>query len=114
MTDTLEQAKRTAVQWSLGQTSASYESGVAGAGAISTGKGDHGGVSYGSYQFSSATGTLQEYLQQSASVSNSLASHPSLQSSMRNGGSWPALILALGTTSTTSSVAHTTALKLPR
>lgn len=65
MTDTLEQAKRTAEQWSLGQTSASYESGLAGAGAISTGKGDHGGVSYGSYQFSTVTGTLQEYLQQS-------------------------------------------------
>lgn len=65
MTDTLEKAKQTAEQWSLGQTSASYESGLAGAGAISTGKGDHGGVSYGSYQFSSATGTLQEYLQQS-------------------------------------------------
>jgi hypothetical protein len=66
MADTLEQAKETAERWSLGQTSASYESGLAGAGAISTGKGDHGGVSYGSYQFSSVTGTLHEYLQQSA------------------------------------------------
>lgn len=65
MTDTLEQAKQTAEHWSLGQTSASYESGSAGPGAISTGKGDHGGVSYGSYQFSSVTGTLREYLQQS-------------------------------------------------
>jgi type VI secretion system (T6SS) spike protein VgrG3/putative peptidoglycan binding protein len=65
MTDTLEQAKRTAEQWSLGQTSANYESGMAGTGAISTGKGDHGGVSYGSYQFSTVTGTLHEYLQQS-------------------------------------------------
>jgi hypothetical protein len=65
MTDTLEQAKHTAERWSLGQTSASYESGSAGAGAISTGKGDHGGVSYGSYQFSTVTGTLREYLQQS-------------------------------------------------
>lgn len=65
MTDDLEQAKRTAEQWHLGQTSASYESGAAGAGAISPGKGDHGGVSYGSYQFSSAAGTLQEYLDQS-------------------------------------------------
>ena len=61
----LELAKLTAAQWTLGQTSASYESGSAGAGAISTGKGDHGGASYGSYQFSSSTGTLQEYLAQS-------------------------------------------------
>jgi hypothetical protein len=66
MTDELEQAKRAAEQWHLGQTSAGYESGAAGAGAISTGKGDHGGVSYGSYQFSSAAGTLQEYLDQSS------------------------------------------------
>ncbi|WP_064504785.1 peptidoglycan-binding domain-containing protein [Frateuria defendens] len=65
MTDQLEQARREAEQWHLGQTSASYESGLAGAGAISTGKGDHGGVSYGSYQFSSVTGTLKEYLDQS-------------------------------------------------
>lgn len=61
----LEQAKLTAAQWTLGQTSARYESGAAGAGAISNGKGDHGGASYGSYQFSSSTGTLQEYLAQS-------------------------------------------------
>lgn len=66
MTDELEQARRVAEQWHLGQTSAGYESGAAGAGAISTGKGDHGGVSYGSYQFSSAEGTLREYLDQSA------------------------------------------------
>ena len=46
MTDTLEKAKQTAEHWSLGQTSANYESGSAGPGAISTGKGDHGGVSY--------------------------------------------------------------------
>lgn len=65
MTDQLEQAKRTAEQWHLGQTSAGYESGAAGPGSISSGKGDHGGVSYGSYQFSSAAGTLREYLDQS-------------------------------------------------
>jgi hypothetical protein len=64
MTDDLEQARRTAEQWHLGQTSAGSESGAAGAGAISSDKGDHGGVSYGSYQFSSAAGTLQEYLDQ--------------------------------------------------
>ena len=65
MTDDLDQARREAEQWRLGQTSAAYESGPAGAGAISTGKGDHGGVSYGSYQLSSATGTLKDYLDQS-------------------------------------------------
>jgi hypothetical protein len=43
MADDLEQAKRTAEQWHLGQTSAGYESGAAGGGAISSGKGDHGG-----------------------------------------------------------------------
>lgn len=65
MTDELDQARREAEQWRLGQTSAAYESGPAGAGAISSGKDDHGGVSYGSYQLSSAEGTLKEYLDQS-------------------------------------------------
>ncbi|WP_345777024.1 hypothetical protein [Xanthomonas euvesicatoria] len=32
---------------------------------MSTGKGDHGGVSYGVYQLSSKSGTLREYLDQS-------------------------------------------------
>jgi peptidoglycan hydrolase-like protein with peptidoglycan-binding domain len=53
-------------EWHLGQTSAHYETGGLGAGTISTGKGDHGGVSYGSYQLSTNMGTLQEYLDQSA------------------------------------------------
>jgi hypothetical protein len=48
--------------WRLGQTSQKYESGSRGAGTISTGKGDHGGASYGAYQLSSRTGTLAEYL----------------------------------------------------
>lgn len=65
MTDDVEKARRIAENWHLGQTSASHESGPAGAGQISTGKGDHGGVSYGSYQFSTKMGTLQEYLDQS-------------------------------------------------
>jgi len=51
--------------WHLGKTSAKYESGGRKAGVISTGKGDHGGASYGTYQLSSKTGTLSEYLQQS-------------------------------------------------
>lgn len=48
--------------WNLGMTSSRYESGGRGAGTISSGKGDHGGVSYGTYQLSSAAGTLSEYL----------------------------------------------------
>ncbi|WP_330873180.1 hypothetical protein [Xanthomonas fragariae] len=46
-------------------TSSRYESSGRGAGTISTGKNDHGGVSYGTYQLSTSQGTLQEYLDQS-------------------------------------------------
>lgn len=52
-------------QWHLGQTSAVYESGGKGPATISTGKGDLGGVSYGTYQLASKTGTLQEFLRDS-------------------------------------------------
>ncbi|MCD9030243.1 peptidoglycan-binding protein [Luteimonas sp. Y-2-2-4F] len=51
--------------WHLGMTSARYETGGRGAGTISTGRGDHGGASYGTYQLSSRMGTLQEFLDQS-------------------------------------------------
>ena len=51
--------------WHLGQTSTKYETGNRGAGTISTGRGDRGGISYGSYQLSTKMGTLQEYLDQS-------------------------------------------------
>ncbi|UZW58859.1 peptidoglycan-binding domain-containing protein [Lysobacter enzymogenes] len=51
--------------WTLGSTSVRYETGGRGAGTISTGHGDHGGVSYGAYQLSSRAGTLREYLAQS-------------------------------------------------
>ncbi|MFL7984964.1 XVIPCD domain-containing protein [Xanthomonas vasicola] len=51
--------------WHLGMTSARHESGPRGVETISTGKGDHGGVSYGAYQLSSKSGTLREYLDQS-------------------------------------------------
>ncbi|MCL1501271.1 peptidoglycan-binding domain-containing protein [Xanthomonas nasturtii] len=51
--------------WHIGMTSSSYESGGRGGGTISTGKNDHGGVSYGIYQLSTSQGTLQEYLDQS-------------------------------------------------
>lgn len=49
----------------LGSISARFESGGAGAGAVSTGRGDFGGASYGTHQLSSKTGTLQQYLGQS-------------------------------------------------
>ncbi|SDG31798.1 peptidoglycan-binding protein [Dyella sp. 333MFSha] len=52
--------------WTLGQTSSYFESGVAGPGTISGGAGDHGGVSYGTYQLSSAVGTATEYVNWSA------------------------------------------------
>ncbi|MFK3648950.1 XVIPCD domain-containing protein [Lysobacter enzymogenes] len=51
--------------WKLGSTSEHYETGGRGAATVSTGNGDHGGVSYGAYQLSSRAGTLREYLQQS-------------------------------------------------
>jgi len=51
--------------WTLGSTSERYETSGRGAATISTGRGDHGGVSYGAYQLSSRAGTLHEYLQQS-------------------------------------------------
>lgn len=48
--------------WVLGKTSKQFESGKGGAGTVSTGKGDHGGASYGTYQLSSKQGTLQKFL----------------------------------------------------
>lgn len=55
-----------ATEWRLGQTSAAYETSGRGPGMISTGKGDNGGVSYGTYQFSSKKGSVQEFLNQSS------------------------------------------------
>lgn len=52
--------------WSLGKTSAKFESGGKGAGAVSLGRGDHGGASYGTYQLSTKMGTLDKYLEQSS------------------------------------------------
>lgn len=49
----------------LGQTSRLFESGRGGAGTVSTGRGDFGGVSYGAYQLSSSAGTLQRFLKTS-------------------------------------------------
>jgi hypothetical protein len=51
--------------WRLGQTSAWFETQGHGAGTVSTGQNDHGGVSYGEYQLSSSSGTVKEYLGQS-------------------------------------------------
>ncbi|MCM2336692.1 MAG: peptidoglycan-binding protein, partial [Pseudomonas sp.] len=53
------------MDWRLGQTSERYETGGRGAGTISSGRGDNGGASYGTYQLSSRMGTLAEYLAQS-------------------------------------------------
>lgn len=60
-----EKAVEAVTTWHLGQTSERYESSGRGAGVISTGDDDHGGVSYGAYQLSNRSGTLQEYLDQS-------------------------------------------------
>ncbi|MBF0466336.1 MAG: hypothetical protein HQK94_14785 [Nitrospirae bacterium] len=49
----------------LGSISVKYESGNRGVSTISSGVGDAGGVSYGTYQLSSTTGTLQAYLNSS-------------------------------------------------
>ncbi|QNP40065.1 peptidoglycan-binding domain-containing protein [Lysobacter solisilvae (ex Woo and Kim 2020)] len=65
MSEDMHAARRAVESWRLGQTSAHYESSGLGAGVISSGKGDHGGVSYGAYQLSSKMGTLAEYLEQS-------------------------------------------------
>lgn len=62
---TKQEAQAIVAGWHLGKTSQQYESSGLGPGAISTGKNDHGGVSYGSYQLSTASGTLREYLTQS-------------------------------------------------
>lgn len=49
----------------IGSVAAYFESGKAGAGTISSGRGDRGGVSYGTHQLASKTGTLQEYIKNS-------------------------------------------------
>jgi LysM repeat protein len=49
----------------LGTLSAKYETGGRGPGTVSTGSGDPGGVSYGSYQMATKTGTAQRFVSQS-------------------------------------------------
>jgi hypothetical protein len=57
-----QQAEAIINSWFLGKTSKHFESGDGGPATISSGHGDHGGVSYGSYQLSTAMGTVQEFL----------------------------------------------------
>ncbi|GAL21529.1 hypothetical protein JCM19235_5011 [Vibrio maritimus] len=49
----------------LGKTSERFESGGRGGGVISTGIGDHGGKSYGIYQFSSNKKVVHKFIKQS-------------------------------------------------
>jgi type VI secretion system (T6SS) spike protein VgrG3/LysM domain-containing protein len=48
----------------LGALSAKYETGGRGPGTVSTGAGDYGGVSYGSYQMASKMGTATRFVSQ--------------------------------------------------
>lgn len=51
--------------WKLGDTSEKYESARRGPSTISNGKGDNGGKSYGTFQLSIRTGTLNDFLESS-------------------------------------------------
>ena len=55
--------------WKLGSVVLHYEPTRDGPATVSTGSGDKGGISYGSYQLSTKTGTVQEYLKQSSYIS---------------------------------------------
>ncbi|MFT4197103.1 MAG: peptidoglycan-binding domain-containing protein [Pseudoxanthomonas sp.] len=63
--DVIKEARTVIEEWRRGQTSNQYETGGQGADSISSGVDDRGGVSYGSYQFATNTGGVQEYLAQS-------------------------------------------------
>jgi LysM repeat protein len=54
-----------AIAYELGILSAKYETGGRGPGTVSSGAGDPGGVSYGSYQMATKTGTVQRFVTQS-------------------------------------------------
>lgn len=62
-----------AANWVLGKTSEKYESGGKGAGTVSSGKGDHGGASYGTYQLASKTGTLAKFLKSNPQYGSQLS-----------------------------------------
>jgi len=53
-----------AIAEALGTLSAKYETGGRGPGTVSTGAGDPGGVSYGSYQMATKTGTVKRFVTQ--------------------------------------------------
>ena len=53
-----------AIAEELGTLSAKYETGGRGPGTVSTGSGDPGGVSYGSYQMATKTGTVKRFVTQ--------------------------------------------------
>ncbi|HEX5876362.1 MAG TPA: LysM domain-containing protein [Pyrinomonadaceae bacterium] len=53
-----------AIAEALGQLSAKYETGGRGPGTVSTGAGDPGGVSYGSYQMATKMGTVAKFVSQ--------------------------------------------------
>jgi LysM repeat protein len=53
-----------AIAEALGALSAKYETGGRGPGTVSTGAGDPGGVSYGSYQMATKTGTVKRFVTQ--------------------------------------------------
>jgi peptidoglycan hydrolase-like protein with peptidoglycan-binding domain len=53
-------------EWKLGNTSLWFESQGRGPGTVSSGVGDHGGRSYGTYQLSSSVGTLADYVRTSS------------------------------------------------
>lgn len=72
MATPLVAAGKAAKDWVLGKTSQFFESGNRGAAAISSGHGDHGGASYGTYQLASAGGaksTLSKFLASSGYAS---------------------------------------------
>jgi LysM repeat protein len=52
----------------LGTLSAKYETGGRGPGTVSTGSGDPGGVSYGSYQMATKTGTVARFVTQAGFI----------------------------------------------
>jgi len=64
--DVVTKAKQRIGEWRRGQTSEHHETGGRGPGTVSTGRGDHGGVSYGTYQFATNVGGASEYVARSA------------------------------------------------
>lgn len=74
--------------WRIGQTSERFESGGRGAGTISSGRGDLGGASYGTYQLSSNTGTLDRFLEDSGYGDKIESRARSMYEGLNKGGSY--------------------------